>query len=84
MQQLVAVAEGLHLQLGAEGVAVVHQAREDVLVQVVLQLLQHALDAAPDGLARSGTLQKLQLVLIPARGDRERGFGVKCGDRGRG
>ena len=46
---ILAQSQGSHLDLGGEGVAVVHQAGEAVLPQVGLQLLQHALDAAPDG-----------------------------------
>ena len=56
MQQLIAAHKSRHLQLHAEGVAVVDQACEDVLVQIVLQLLQHALDAASDGLACRASL----------------------------
>ena len=56
VQQLVAAHESRHFQLHAEGVAVVDEAREDVLVQVVLQLLKHALDAASDGLACCASL----------------------------
>jgi hypothetical protein len=38
-------------------VAVVHQARQDGLPQVVLQLLKHALDGATDGGRAGSTLR---------------------------
>lgn len=49
-----------HLQLWADSVAVVNEANEDGLPQVVLQLLKHALDGAADDGGTNGTLRKVK------------------------
>lgn len=58
MQQLIAGHQSRHLKLWGEGVAVVDQSAQNVLPQVVLQLLQHSLDAAPHGCSCFSTLYR--------------------------
>lgn len=61
VQQLVSVLQCGHLDLWREGVPVVHQAAQNVLPQVGLQLLQHPLNAAPHGHARRLVLHKTHM-----------------------
>jgi hypothetical protein len=68
VQQLVVGAQSSHLDLGGEGVPVVDDTCQDVLIQVALQLLQHALDGPSQHHAGGSAL----------RGDGEKKVSIRC------
>ena len=65
VQELLATAEGSHLNVRGEGVAVIHEAAQDVLPQVVLQLLQHPLDAPTHRRPRHRPLRDIMSLSHP-------------------